>query len=464
MWGNKVNETFYGRFYGFNQPPFHITPDPAMLFATDTHRQALAALEYGIAAGKGFIVLIGEVGVGKTTLLRACVDHIGGNNAKVIYLFDPVLTVAELYRTLLEELGVDLRTRSVAKGLRELQKRLLAAHEKGIRVVIAVDEAQNMPEQTLECLRMLSNLETSTTKLMQIILVGQPELDAVLMKHSLRQLAQRIAVRAGLQALTRRESLQYIQHRIERAGRHSDRPLFSRAALWYITSVARGIPRRLNICCDNALINGFGHGAERITLRIAMEACRPMRRPKFRFATVAAGLAAIAICAAFGIRLNNGFSGKSRAVELESNSVQRNLGPRVSIAPRVMATRDQVAASSTAIAPSEANANPSKDQERNTNSLAVAAEAAPSAPAATALPAERSPEPEQLLSRGLWHVRYGDTLLEICRVTYGTCKPSDLRALLARNPQIGQSMKIQVGDRIDLPQRPQTDTAARQIE
>ena len=190
-----MSETYYGRFYGFDSPPFHITPDPSLLFATETHQQALGAIEYGIAAAKGFIVITGEVGVGKTTVLRVCLDRLEPSKNKIIYLFNPALTIAELYATLLEGLDVSLHTdHNPADTLRRLQQALLAMHEAGTQVILAVDEAQNMPEQTLESLRILSNLETAKSKLLQIILVGQPELEAALAKHSLRP--SRNAVRA----------------------------------------------------------------------------------------------------------------------------------------------------------------------------------------------------------------------------------------------------------------------------
>src|ERR1700722_8409172 len=273
-----MNETFYGGFYGFQSAPFHITPDPTQLFSTETHRAALGAIEYGITAGKGFIVVTGEVGLGKTTVLRVCLDRLDPSKTKIIYLFSPALSTAELYATLLEEFDVTLPpTATAADMLRMLQRILLAVHHSGTQVVLAVDEAQQMPEATLESLRILSNLETHKSKLLQIILVGQPELEAVLAKHSMRQLAQRVAVRARVKPLSFRESCRYILHRTQCAGRRMTRPLFTTPALLYLAFVARGVPRTINICCDNALINGYGHAAERITFGIVRESCRAMR-------------------------------------------------------------------------------------------------------------------------------------------------------------------------------------------
>jgi general secretion pathway protein A len=291
-----MNETFYGGFYGFESAPFHVTPDPTLLFPTETHRAALGAIEYGIAAGKGFIAVTGEVGVGKTTVLRVCLDGLDSTKYKIIYLFSPALSTAELYATILEDFDVTLPPTSNATDLlRVLQRTLLAVHESGQQVVLAVDEAQQMPEATLESLRILSNLETDKSKLMQIILVGQPELEAVLAKHSMRQLAQRIAVRARVKSLTFKQSCRYIVHRTRCAGRLATRPLFTTPALLYVAFIAGGIPRTINICCDNALINGYGHAAERINFRIAREACKAMkfRSPLWRAAAVAAALLAL---------------------------------------------------------------------------------------------------------------------------------------------------------------------------
>jgi general secretion pathway protein A len=295
-----LSETYYGGFYGFETPPFHITPDPTLLFPTETHRAALGAIEYGIRAGKGFIVVTGEVGVGKTTVLRVCLDGLDPKKTKILYLFSPALSTSELYASILDEFEVTLPPASnAADTLRELQRTLLAVHEAGIQVILAVDEAQNMPESTLESLRILSNLETNKAKLLQIILVGQPELESVLAKHSLRQLAQRVAVRARIKALSYHESRRYIQHRTRCAGRSATRPLFTTPALHYLAFVARGIPRTINICCDNALINGYGHAAERISLGIVRESCRAMKfRPALR-RSAAFGMAVMVLIGVF---------------------------------------------------------------------------------------------------------------------------------------------------------------------
>lgn len=304
-----MSKFYYGEYYQLKSPPFHITPDPALLMLTPTHQEAIAALEYAIGGGKGFAVITGEVGVGKTTILRYCLDQLDRKQTRIIYLFNPRLSTTALFAALHQELvGGGRAPDDPEATLQQLQLALLAQHEQGITIVLAIDEAQNMPEDTLEGLRMLSNLETAQEKLVQILLVGQPELNALLARRSLRQLAQRVAVWAHVERLTRRESRRYIEHRLRLSGRPSEPSLFTIAALWYLVWAAHGIPRTLNIYCDNALINGYGHDAPRITLRIARELVRPLRvrlRPAGsarlrRVATpVFGGLAAagIALCA-----------------------------------------------------------------------------------------------------------------------------------------------------------------------
>jgi general secretion pathway protein A len=297
----NTSPIFYGNFYGFRSPPFHVTPDASLLFATVTHHQALGAIEYGITACKGFIVVTGEVGVGKTTILRSVLDGLHPARWRIIYLFNPGIDIPGLYNAILEGLGSRTRVRAPTReALEVLQQALLDLHKRGMEIVLAVDEAQNMSESTLEHLRMLSNLETTKSKLLQIVLVGQPELDATLRRKSLRQLAQRVAVRARISPLTFLQCCRYVQHRLLCSGRPLEPPLFTLPALWYLAFKSRGNPRKLNIYCDNALINGYGHGAKRISLRIVWESAQMLRPRKF-VAVQQLGWTAIVLIAAAAI-------------------------------------------------------------------------------------------------------------------------------------------------------------------
>ena len=461
-----MNETFYGGFYGFQSAPFHITPDPALLFPTETHRAALGAIEYGVAAGKGFIVVTGEVGVGKTTVLRSCLDGLDASRTKVIYLFSPALDTSELYATILDEFDITLPpTSNAGDTLRVLQRALLAVHESGIQVVLAVDEAQQMPEATLESLRILSNMETHKSKLLQIILVGQPELEAVLARHSLRQLAQRVAVQARIEPLSFRQSCRYILHRTRCAGRAMSRSLFTAPALFFIAFAARGVPRTINICCDNALINGYGHAAERITLGIARESCRSMKfrsPPRRTAATALAAMALIALLVSAGALLRYFHTARGSPTQEPSADMQglpqrptREAAP----ATQQSATPTTTASESAPAPPAGESSSAAESAARVSPETLSALQAGSEATAPNVLPSLPTDQPVNT-SRAAphegskWVVREGDTLYNACRMTYGTCDEKSLQEVIAKNPEIGPDARIHVGEVLFLPKKP----------
>ena len=260
----------YLRFYGLNKEPFHTTPDPRFLFLSPSHKEALGSIIYGIEQRKGFIAVIGEVGVGKTTILRTFLENIDAELDQTIYIYNPNLTFNGLLQCILRELEQEPNSSEDAELVRQLQDVLIKVYRKGGTVVLLIDEAQNMPLATLENLRMLSNLETTTEKLLQILLIGQPELETLLNQQALRQLRQRITIRATIRPLSKEESHAYIQHRLAKSSvKHNS--IFTSSAQRIIVREARGIPRRLNILCDNALITGFGYQKKPITEKIARE-------------------------------------------------------------------------------------------------------------------------------------------------------------------------------------------------
>ncbi len=260
----------YLAFYGLEKEPFHITPDPEFFYLSPGHKEAFAAVVCGVERRKGFIALTGEVGTGKTTVLRAYLRQVERSQVRPIYLFDPALSFDELLALLLRELDVTPAETTRAAMTQCLQEKLIQEFESGRNVVLIVDEAQNMPVETLEKLRVLTNLETTEDKLLQIVLVGQPELEQKLEQHTLRQLRQRIAVRATLYPLTEKESYAYLQHRLAQAGSHHV-DIFATKALKHIVRAAKGNPRMLNIICDNALVSGFGIQRRPVTLPIVRE-------------------------------------------------------------------------------------------------------------------------------------------------------------------------------------------------
>jgi len=260
----------YLGFYGFAKEPFNITPDPEFLYFSPSHKEAFAAVTYGIENRKGFIVLTGEVGTGKTTILRSYLDRADRDEIECVYVFDPNLSFPDLLRLLLHEMGHEIAQREATWMLQWLHWSLVRRYQSGRNVAVIIDEAQNIPVETLEQLRMLSNLETTKEKLVQIVLVGQPELKKKLDLESLRQLKQRIAVRATLQPLTREESREYLRHRVEQASARLD-DVFAPAAVKAMVRYGKGIPRRLNIVASNALLTGYGSQRRPVTARIVRE-------------------------------------------------------------------------------------------------------------------------------------------------------------------------------------------------
>lgn len=265
----------YTDFYNLRECPFHVTPNPAFLYLSPSHQEALATIIYGVEQGKGFIVLMGEVGLGKTTLLQAFMKDRDRSQEKIIYLYNSHITFMGLLRTLARELDLEAGGDEPQAFLDPIYQALIREYAQGNNVVLLIDEAQGMPMETLEGLRMISNLETATEKLIQIVLVGQPELKNTLDQILLRQLKQRIAVQAILSPLTRQESLEYIQFRIKLAGGRAE-TIFSRQALDKIICQAKGTPRSINILCDNGLITGFGYRQKPVSVQVINEVIKDL--------------------------------------------------------------------------------------------------------------------------------------------------------------------------------------------
>ena len=260
----------YQDFYHLRKEPFHITPDPEFLFLSPSHKQALGSIVYGVRNRKGFVVITGEVGVGKTTILRSYLEGVAKQKTKVVYIFNANVSFKNLLKTIYKELGLDARTGDIVEMLNDLYQILMEEYKQGNTVLLIVDEAQNMPVETLENLRMLSNLETSKDKLLQIVLIGQYEFEEILNLYELRQLKQRIVIRSTIIPLSEKESMAYINHRLGKAAVNGS-PVFTKGALKRIVKEAKGIPRYLNILCDNALITGFGYKARPVNAKIVDE-------------------------------------------------------------------------------------------------------------------------------------------------------------------------------------------------
>lgn len=267
----------YKEFYGLKEMPFHITPDPRFLYLSPSHLEALQHLRYGIAEKKGFIVLTGEVGCGKTTVCRYLLEELHGQPVETALILNPRLSETQLLQAILSELGVESSSKSRQELLSQLNRHLLELVDKGREIVLIIDESQNMSFAALEHLRLLSNLETHTQKLLQIILIGQPELKEKLNHRDLRQLKQRVLVHYDLQPLNRVQVEQYIRFRLIHAGANG-RPGFSTHAMAKIHRFSRGIPRLINNVCDKALLSAFVRSRDTVTYWDVHRAIQELKR------------------------------------------------------------------------------------------------------------------------------------------------------------------------------------------
>lgn len=258
----------YLQFYGLRDIPFSLTPDPRFLYFTASHREVMANLHYGIQHGKGLIVSTGEVGTGKTTMLRAMISRLD-RSVLTSYIFNPGLSVPELYQHLASDFGFAPYT-SKADALQKFGRLLMMRHSRGLRTVLIVDEAQGLSRELLEEIRLLLNFETYTEKQLQIILTGQPELRTLLNSTELRQLKQRISLRCEIKPLKADEVSPYIRTRLKVAGA-SRLDLFTADAVALIYRASEGIPRLINNICDNALLNGFAAESKTIKAEIISE-------------------------------------------------------------------------------------------------------------------------------------------------------------------------------------------------
>jgi general secretion pathway protein A len=266
----------YEQFYGLNENPFSVTPNPQYVYLGENHREALAQLLYGVREKKGFIVITGEVGTGKTTLLHYLLNKMSeSNHARTAFLFNPKLTVRDFIQYILRDLGIDATRGTKTDYLQILHQYLLDAYQKNENVVLIVDEAQGLNPELLEEIRLLSNFETSTSKLLQIVLVGQPELNKTLMQPGFRQLKQRINMRYHLHPLSGPETKAYIEKRLRVAG--ARQPIFTEDALKEIYRKSRGVPRLINILCDNALLSGYALEKKLVNHDLIREAAEDLK-------------------------------------------------------------------------------------------------------------------------------------------------------------------------------------------
>lgn len=263
----------YAKALGLAQEPFSIAPDPQYLFMSERHREALAHLLYGAGGGGGFVLLTGEIGAGKTTVFRCFLEQVP-KRCNVAYVLNPKLGALEMLHTVCREFGIPL-PQGATRGqyVDALNEYLLRTHSVGQNNLLVIDEAQGLAPEVLEELRLLTNLETNERKLLQIILIGQPELRQLVARPDMEQLAQRIIARYHLEALTPKETSEYIAHRLAVAGWNGPM-LFDRDSLQFVHRLTRGVPRRINLLCDRALLGAYAAGRRRVNKAILLQAAQ----------------------------------------------------------------------------------------------------------------------------------------------------------------------------------------------
>jgi general secretion pathway protein A len=267
----------YKEFFQLERNPFEITPDPSFLFPTTRHNEALASLYYGVTSHRGFVVLTGEVGTGKTLILRSLLGLLQRRDVAFALIFNPTLSPLEFMRYIAGDFGLPVAGKAKDELIHVLNSFLLQRHQKGLTTILVVDEAHHLSHEILEEIRLLTNLETSQQKLLQIVLAGQPELDLKLDSHDLRQLKQRIALRCHLDPLTSNETREYMNRRLKIAGAVGANQIFSMPAVEAVFRHSRGIPRLVNTICENALLAGYAKHASTVTSEIIDSVARDLR-------------------------------------------------------------------------------------------------------------------------------------------------------------------------------------------
>lgn len=299
----------YNKYFGLTDKPFSIAPDPRYLFMSEQHREALAHLVYGVGQGGGFVLLTGEVGTGKTTVCRCLLEQIP-ENTRIAFILNPKLSTTELLATVCDELHIAYPEQPSLKQLNDsLNEFLLKSHAEGLKIVLMIDEAQNLSTEVLEQIRLLTNLETNKEKLLQIILIGQPELKDLLARHELRQLAQRITARFHLHPLDLEEAESYVLHRLEVSGFSEN--LFDKKAIKELYKRTAGVPRLINVLCDRAMLGAYARNKRQISADVVKQAAsevmggdvheaqadiiRPTHTPEYYWKMIAFGLATVLV-------------------------------------------------------------------------------------------------------------------------------------------------------------------------
>ena len=446
----------YAKFYGLDQAPFHITPDADFLFLTPSHKQALGSIIYGLEERKGFIAITGEVGLGKTTILRTLLSRIDTEKNKIIYLLNPCLSFNELLQFLIQEMGQQPIGIESSDLISQLNGLLISEYQNGKTVVLLIDEAHLMPVETIKNLRLISNLETSKDKLLQIVLVGQPELEVILKQDDLRALQQRIAVRAILSPLSPKEGLTYIKHRLDKAGAKGKK-IFTKRALSLLVQEGKGVPRRLNILCDNALVTGYGYLKAPVNPRIVKEVIGDFGgiTPRSFWARewlVASGIA-VAIVLAFGVKSLSPFG------SYEVSVVKDMLGESffaTSSRPPGLVVQKMGEVKTSIVTLDDPRMLGNEVVTEQSNSLKVSLNDNSFNVQDENIEGRQGPNVFETKM-----VRDGDTLHKLIRQVYGMSNPQKIQLIVENNPSLEHEMKIYPGQILKFPRQEKRVTDKR---
>jgi general secretion pathway protein A len=482
-------------FYKLREQPFGMTPDPRFLYLSATHQEALASLLYGVSTGRGFIALIAKPGMGKTTLLFQGLEQLE-ETAKTVFLFQTISTPLDFLRALLTDLGLDAPAGDLIELQAKLNEVLLEQSRSGKRLILIIDEAQNLDGSVFELVRMLSNFETSRDKLMQIILSGQPQLADKLASPSLEQLRQRVSIIAQLKPFSVEDSKLYVQHRLRVAGYRFESPLFTDSALALIVTRSEGIPRNINNLCFNALSLGCALKRRTIDTDIVLEVLGDLDLSSLRTSSPAALTTALSpLSVLSGLEPRTGTSRVPKfAISLVAAVALVTLGWVLAGAHRGEKNRVEVQASIAAArhAPTAGKVQSPPGQQSGTGNSSTSAQTDPPQPVAppsmpeappsqastpqprldelqqeepnglrakaqppgeAGIPIYPSPEPGLPSGVGAFRVKQGDTLTRLCIERFGTCSQENLTQLRRLNPGIGNPDHIKSGQVIYLPLR-----------
>lgn len=425
----------YLDFYHLKKAPFHITPDPEFLFLSPSHKAALGALVYGIEERQGFVVLVGEVGLGKTTILHSYLERVDQSQLKPIYIVNSNVSFSDLLKMLCRECGIEVMTEDIPDTVNRLHQVLIEEYKQGRNVALIVDEAQHMPLETLEHLRMLSNLETSTQKLIQIVLVGQPEFEAKLNDYALRQLKQRLVIRGTILPLTNEESREYILYRLAKVTT-VDEPIFTRGTLRQIIKEAKGVPRVINILCTNALIQGFGYRQHQLSAKIVKAVIADytgkQSRRRWRPRIALAGATALLVALFW-------FSPYPQVVLSKINLANFTQSVTLFSPTRVSPPQETPAAVRDSVPPGSAS-TPSLPTEPSR------LETSPPSPETT--------EPTPAVLTAVRTVKKGDHIAKVALEVYGFSNNAVLEWIKQNNPQLRDMNHVEVGMQLTLPPLP----------